>query len=331
MKGYTNNSLTGTLRDERGSSAFSFAGYLIIIAVIIGAIVLLRSGDFGTQAQNKNFVSAKNALQKKHWTEAAALFTKAIQDEPENVSAYLGRSKAYLHLNKLDKALADANTALKKKTSAQAYGQKAIVEKIQQKTADAIKDFKKSINAQSSYAWAHAQLADIYSRNNDQDNALKEIDKAISFKHNSVDFLRLRAWIHSRNGQCKKATQDFLAARNLDPKNAWTMEDRAWFLLTCPDEKLQDSTKAMVLAKKALTLVGGRDGVIQETLAEAFFKQGDFLNAVKHQQAAIKLMSPQCPDGSCLKEMQGRLKKYELAARRETRTNYEILKMDSGS
>jgi tetratricopeptide (TPR) repeat protein len=331
MKGYTNNSLIGTLRNERGSSAFTFAGYAIIIVVVIGAFLLFKSGDFGKQTEDKNYVSGINALKNNQLTEAVSLFSKSITAKPDNVSAYLGRSRANVRLGKLDKALEDANTAIQKKPSAQAYGQKAIIEKIQKKNDEAIKDFSKAIEMDPSFAWAYAQRADMFFRQNEQEKALKDISKAISLKSDFVDALRLRAWIHNRNGKCKEAAQDFVMVEKLSPKkDAWTMQDRAWFLLTCPDEKIQDTAKAMELAKEADKLTAGKDGVVQETLAEAFFKKGDFVSAVAHQQKAVELGSIKCPDGSCLKEMQQRLQKYEMAARQETRTNYEVLPMDSG-
>ena len=87
--------------------------------------------------------------------------------------------------------------------------------------------------------------------------------------------------------------------------------------------------QALELAKKALELSEGKDGVVYETLAEAHFRHGDPLKASELQKKAIELGSKKCPDRSCIKEMEQRLQKYELAARPEIRTGYEILPMDS--
>jgi len=131
-------------------------------------------------------------------------------------------------------------------------------------------------------------------------------------------------------GKCKDASEAFKMVEKLSPNDAWSIQDYAWFLLTCPDETLQDSSKAMEWAKKALELTGGKDGLVHETVAEAYFRQGDPLKAAEHQKKAIQLGSQKCPDGSCTKEMQQRLQKYEMAARQEVRTGYEILPLDSG-
>ena len=129
-------------------------------------------------------------------------------------------------------------------------------------------------------------------------------------------------------GKCREAYEDLKKASQLDPDDALSVQDNAWFLLTCPDQKLQDPLQALELAKRALELPEGKDGLVYETLAEARFRQGDPLKALELQKKAIEVGSKQCPP-SCIKEMEQRLQKYELAARPEVRMGYEILPMDS--
>ncbi|GJP33784.1 hypothetical protein CLOM_g8867 [Closterium sp. NIES-68] len=49
----------------------------------------------------------------KNFLKAAALYTQAIKESPENHALYSNRSAAFLHLSKLTKALADAETTIK--------------------------------------------------------------------------------------------------------------------------------------------------------------------------------------------------------------------------
>ena len=53
-------------------------------------------------------------MAEKQWQEAVSLFGKSLKSNPTNALAYVGRSRAYLQLGNLNKALEDANTAVEK-------------------------------------------------------------------------------------------------------------------------------------------------------------------------------------------------------------------------
>jgi len=319
------------LKDEKGAAVYTIMGVAIIVAVVVGMFFYFPWKDVFKEKQDPDMVAGLAAMADKQWEKAVSHFDKAIKRNPANAEAYIGRSKAFVYLGKLDKAFDDAKTAVEKNPdSAVAYGQRGIVNKLQRKIDQALEDFSRAVKLNSRYAWAYAQRADIHSRNKEQDKALVDVTTALQNNPNFIEAYRLRAWVLNRMGRCKEANEDFKKVERLSPNDAWSIQDKAWFLLTCPDEKLQDASKAMELAQKALELTGGKDGLVHETLAEAYFRQGDPLKAVDHQKKAIELGSQRCPDASCVKEMQQRLQKYEMAARQEVRTGYEILPMDSG-
>jgi tetratricopeptide (TPR) repeat protein len=316
--------------NQRGSSTYTFLGLAIIVVVVIATLSLFMRGDFLKKESDPNMVAAEQAMAKHQWKEAIANYDKSLKTNPGNAEAYIGRSRAYVQLGDLGKALKDAVTAVEKKPSlAMAYGQRGIILKLQQKPDEAMKDFSAAVRLDSGYAWAYAQRADLYSRQNEQDKALADVNKALSSDPKFVTALRLRAWVLNRMGKCKEASEDFQKVEQLSPEDAWTLQDKAWFLMTCPDEQVQNPAKAMELAQKALKVASAKDGLIYETLAEAYFKQGDPLKAVEVQKKAIEMGSKRCPDGSCVKEMKDRLQKYEMTARQEVRTGYEILPFDS--
>jgi len=316
---------------KKGAYVYSLLGFAILVAVVAAIIVLFPWSHFLHQWREADLASANDAMGRKDWNKAVALFSKSLKANSGNeFAAYLGRSRAYVQLGNLDKALEDAEAAVKTKPeNAAAYGQRGIAKKLQQKQDEALLDFSEAIRLDSTYWWAYAQRADIYSRRNDHSKALEEVNKVLSSKPDFVEGLRLRGWVLNRMGKCREAYEDFKKVSDLKPNDAWSIQDKAWFLLTCPDEKLQDPLQALELAKKALELPEGKDGVVYETLAEAHFRHGDPLNASELQKKAIELGSKKCPDRSCIKEMEQRLQKYELAARPEIRTGYEILPMDS--
>jgi tetratricopeptide (TPR) repeat protein len=314
---------------QRGSSVYSFLGILIIVVVVIGTIFFFPWGEISGRPDS-TLIDAKNALKDQQWEKAITLYGKVIKENPDNAAAHLGRSVAYVNTGNFSTALNDAAEAVKQApNNALAYGQKALVEKLLGQNDDALRDLTKAVSLEAGYAWALAERADIYSRKNEQEKALEDANKALKVAPKFVDAYRVRAWIYSRMGKCSDAAKDFETVAKLKPNDARTIQDRAWFLLTCPDERVQNQGKAFELAKEAMKLTEGKDAVALETLAEAYFRQADAPKAVQLQKQAITLKSQSCPSGSCTEEMKERLKKYEMAARKETRKNYEILPLDS--
>lgn len=332
MKGFSGRSrFNGKIGNERGSSTYSFIGFAIIAVVVVAAIAWFPWDQVFDTGKDANVWAAKQALEKKQWDKAVKFFDNAIKADPNNVDAYIGRSLANLQMGNGDKALEDANAAVEKSpNSALAYAQRGLVQKVLGKNGDAEKDFTKAIELNPKYAWALGQRADIYSRQKKQDKALADIEEALKANPDFVDALRMKAWILSRSGKCKEASVVFAQVVQKRPNDPLSVQDTAWFLLTCPDEKLQDTVKAKELAEKAEKLSQGKDGLVLETLAEAYYRAGDPLKAAETQKKAIEVGSKKCPDGSCTAEMKERLKKYELAARQEERKSYEILPMDPG-
>ncbi|MFH0958568.1 MAG: tetratricopeptide repeat protein [Pseudomonadota bacterium] len=320
-----------SLRKQDGSSVYSFLGFLILGIIVVVAIFFFPWGQMLKGGQNPELAAANEAMNKKDFDKAFKLFEKHISTNPADANGYVGRSRVFIQLGNIQDAAKDSKTAIEKDPkNAQAFGQEGIVLKMQGKTSEAMKNFSEAINLDSKYSWAFAQRADLYSRAQENEKALKDINKALELKPGFADGYRMRAWILSKSGKCREAADDFQKVAKMSPDDAWSIQDTAWFLLTCPDEKLQDAPKAMDLAKKALDMMGGQDGVFQETMAEAYFKQGDPLKAAEHQKKAIEMGSKKCPDESCVKEMKERLNKYELAARQEVRKAYEIISLDSG-
>jgi tetratricopeptide (TPR) repeat protein len=316
-------------KSERGSGAYTLLGVLIIVVVVIGAIFFVPWGGMKSPT-DANFTSAANHMAKQNWDEAVVFFGKSLETNPGNVDALIGRSAAYLQLRKFNEALDDLNAVLKKDPkNVRALGQKGLVAKLQGQPETALADLAKAVKQDQGFAWGYAQIADIHLRRNELDKALESVGKALKANANFPEALRLRAKIYAKQGKCKEASADLDAAAKKRPNDPVSLQDKAWFLLTCPDQKMQDPTTAMEIAMKANEMSKGQAPLVLETLAEAFYRQGDAAKASEHQQKAVELMKKNCPDGSCLKEMLERLQKYQLAGRNEQREEVEILPMDS--
>ena len=122
--------IKSSVRNERGSSVYSFLGIVIIAMVIITTIFFFPWAQVFKARQDPDYLAGEKAMAEKQWQEAVSLFGKSLKSNPTNALAYVGRSRAYLQLGNLNKALEDANTAVEKEPSSQAYGQRGIVGKL---------------------------------------------------------------------------------------------------------------------------------------------------------------------------------------------------------
>lgn len=96
-------------------------------------------------------------------------------------------------------------------------------------------------------------------------------------------------------------------ALRLDPGLAEAQNNLAWLYATCEDAKFRDPKGALDHAKQAVDLSGGEEATFIDTLAEAYFVNGDFQQAVETQKKALALD----PDNA---ELQGHMTRYRAAA-----------------
>ena len=78
-------------------------------------------------------------------------------------------------------------------------------------------------------------------------------------------------------------------AIQLDPKYPDPYNDLAWLLATCSISTNRNGAEAVKLATSACKLTDWKKWYYVGTLAAAYAEIGDFDNAVKYQQDAIKL------------------------------------------
>ena len=87
---------------------------LRMFALLLAALVLFTAcASKAARAQEKIDLGQKY-LTELNYTEAVASFTEAIELDPENIPAYMGRAEAYIGLKQYDDAKADYGTAIEK-------------------------------------------------------------------------------------------------------------------------------------------------------------------------------------------------------------------------
>ena len=102
-------------------------------------------------------------------------------------------------------------------------------------------------------------------------------------------------------------------------EDVWALNDLAWFLATCPDEKFHRGEEAVVIAKAAVKTLQGNSGEqrheMVDTMAAALARSGKFGEAVVWQKRCLTLLKedgdlPAEERTKLQKEFEERLKLY---------------------
>jgi tetratricopeptide (TPR) repeat protein len=75
--------------------------------------------------------------------------------------------------------------------------------------------------------------------------ALKDLAKAIELNPRDPDFPLDRARLHSKLKSYQKAIADYETSAKLDDEDWEPLNEMAWILSTCPDDKLRAGKKAI--------------------------------------------------------------------------------------
>jgi Tfp pilus assembly protein PilF len=139
---------------------------------------------------------------------------------------------------------------------------------------------------------AYSNRAQAYVELKDYDKAQADVAEALRIDPKHGLSYSTRGMIHRRLKQFARARADYEMAVRLDPESGYTHNALAWFLATCPDNKVADGKKAVAAAVRACELTEYGNAFFLDTLAAAHAAAGDFDEAVRRQKQALDV-----PDG----------------------------------
>jgi len=188
-----------------------------------------------------------------------------------------GAAEEYRAAIRMDPNLADAHIGL------------GVVLGIGGKLEEARTECAKAAELRPESAEAHNCLGAVLRDSGDLKGATREFRKVVELipgAANAHDNLGVALEL---DGQFSEAISQFRKAMEISPDLASAWNDLAWLYATANEQKFRDGEKALEYAQKAVELSGGREAYILDTLAEAYFVNGEFDLAIGTEEKAIAL------------------------------------------
>jgi predicted Zn-dependent protease len=201
-------------------------------------------------------------------------FTAVLDQNPEDERSISCRCWAHMAVGEYDRALKDAEAAVRL--------------------------------SPDSPAWKNNR-GEVFIKRKEYDRAIAEFTALLDENPTYFFALHNRSEAYLRSRQFDKAVRDIELALKAEVRAPALHMNLARVLATAPDPKLRDGKRAVAAATKAVEMVKYRDGRFLDTLAAAHAEAGEFDKAVEAQQKAMDDPDHMKDDGAGARQ---RLKLY---------------------
>lgn len=153
----------------------------------------------------------------------------------------------------------------------------------------AIREYQEAVRLFTSYPPSFYNLANVLAEAGRLKEAEANYRRALELNPEKPRALYGLAMVLKRQGRTAEALPYYRDALRLNPKWVLPLSGLAEVLATDPDPKLRNGAEAVALARRACELTDYHDARLVEILAAAFAENGQFDEAVRTGEMALKL------------------------------------------
>ena len=227
--------------------------------------------------------------------EASACYRRAVELDPTNARANHAWGNLLQAQGKLDEAIVCYEQATKSDPNLSwSFFELGKVFQAQGRLDEAIACYSSFITLQPSFGWAHHNLGKALNAQGKLSEASVCYRRAIEVDPKNVHAHLALANALNGQGKFDEASVWFTKSLDVDPKNPLAVNNVAWVLATCQEERLRDPARAVELARQAVALAP-MDSSYRNTLGVAHFRAGNWTEAIPQLQKSIELSQDGLP------------------------------------
>jgi tetratricopeptide (TPR) repeat protein len=217
-------------------------------------------------------------------------FQQALMLNPDNWRALHNRGVSYAQAGKIAEALDDFNRVIElNPLFAKAFANRATLFTQSGDLKVALADYQRACRLDPKLLVAQVGRGRVCHLLGRWEEALDAFNNALEIKSDNAEVVCSRADLLADMGRYGEALADYAHTIDLDPEFAHAYRNGAWLLATCPDPRYRDGANAVLGAKRALQSGYGERHVALDTLAAAQASAGQFDEAIKTLQEAMKI------------------------------------------
>lgn len=195
-----------------------------LYAILFGAV-------FALAASRSDVANGYAKFNRGNWDDAIADYTKAIESDPNDTDAILGRGAAKRAKGDLDGAIADYSSVIKSKPdNVDAYVGRGDAKYSKRDWDDAIADFTKSIEIKPNDVDAYIRRGSAKFGKGDWSGASADYNKAIELNPDDAYAYDERSYLNYTKGDFNNAMADYNKAIALDPDDAYAIKGRDYLM-----------------------------------------------------------------------------------------------------